>query len=86
MADDSVDKGKAGFVSVVERFPERREELRRLFETSQPFQALCDEYEVCLTALRYWRESDLPEAPEFRNEFSSLLSELEQEILDHLRE
>ncbi len=84
MAADTVEKGRAGFASVVERFPESRELLGQLFESSQSFQSLCDEYETCLAALRYWRESSLPEAPEFRNEFSSLLSELEQEILEHL--
>jgi hypothetical protein len=34
--------------------------------------------------LRYWRESSFPEAPEFRNEFSSLLRELEEEILERV--
>jgi hypothetical protein len=83
MADDTVET-KGGCILVMERFPEKREALKRLFEASQSFQLLCDEYEVCLTALRYWRESSLPEAPSFRNEFSSLLSELEEEILEHL--
>ncbi len=69
---------------VMERFPEKRIVLKRLFESSQSFQSLCDEYEACLTALRYWRDSSLPEAPDFRNEFSSLLGELEEEILSHL--
>jgi hypothetical protein len=84
MAGETVDRRTSGYVSVVERFPERREILRRLFESNQSFQSLCEEYEECLIALRYWRESSLPEAPDFRNEFSSLLSELEDEILEHL--
>ncbi len=84
MAADMVDKGKGGYVAVVERFPEKNEIVRRLFKSSQSFQSLCDEYEACLAALRHWRDSVLPEAPEFRNEFSSLLSELEEEILEHL--
>ncbi|MGO9018516.1 MAG: hypothetical protein ACLQVJ_09230 [Syntrophobacteraceae bacterium] len=83
MADDAVGT-KGGCISVMQRFPERREALKRLFESNQSFQLLCDEYEACLTALRYWRDSSLPEAPDFRNEFSTLLSELEEEILEHL--
>lgn len=79
-----MDKGMGGYGLVVERFPESREALRQLFESDQSFQSLCDEYEACLIALRYWRESSLPEAPEFRNEFSSLLGELEKEIMQHL--
>ena len=81
---DTAEEGKGGYIAVVERFPESREILKRLFESSQSFQTLCEEYEECLGAMRYWRESSFPEAPEFRNEFSSLLRELEEEILDHL--
>jgi len=80
-----MDNDKAGFAMVVERFPEKKEVLRRLFESNQSFQSLCDEYYACMTALRYWRESDLPEAPDFRNEFSTLLSELEEEIVEQLK-
>jgi len=83
MADDARET-KNGCISVMERFPEKRVALKRLFEASQSFQSLCNEYEACMTALRYWRDSSLPEAPNFRNEFSSLLSELEEEILEHL--
>ncbi|MGO9372107.1 MAG: hypothetical protein ACLQBD_08395 [Syntrophobacteraceae bacterium] len=83
MAYDAVET-KGGCISVVERFPEKREALKQLFAASQSFQLLCDEYEACLTALRYWRDSSLPEAPDLRNEFSSLLSELEEEILEQL--
>ncbi len=75
---------KGGCISVAERWPEKREALKRLFESNESFQSLCDEYEACLVALRYWRESSLPEAPDLRSEFSSLLSELEEEILEHM--
>jgi hypothetical protein len=84
MAGETVDRRKDGYASVMERFPENREALKRLFESNQSFQSLCEEYEECLIALRYWRESILPEAADFRNEFSTLLSELEDEILEHL--
>ncbi|MHC1730290.1 MAG: hypothetical protein AB9866_30545 [Syntrophobacteraceae bacterium] len=84
MAAGMVDKSKSGYVSVEKRFPEARKVFERLFESSQSLRSLCDEYEACMVALEYWRESSLPEAPDFRNEFSSLLSELEEEILEHL--
>ncbi|MGA2401309.1 MAG: hypothetical protein ABSG91_06335 [Syntrophobacteraceae bacterium] len=84
MAGVAVDESKGGYAFFVERFPEKKEALRRLFESSQSFQSLCEEYEACLHALKYWRESSLPEAPDFRNEFSTLLSELEEETLEHL--
>ncbi len=81
MADGTIDRGNKRRAAVMERFPDKKEVIDRLFVSSQSFETLCDEYESCLTALRYWRESSLSEAPDFRNEFSSLLSELEEEIL-----
>jgi hypothetical protein len=84
MAGVMVDKEKGGLEAVAERFPERKEALARLFESNQSFQSLCDEYEACMVALRYWRESSSPDARQLLNEFSSLLGELEEEILDHL--
>ncbi len=79
-----MEEPEGGFVAVGERFPEKRAALKRLFDSNQLFQSLCEEYEACIKALRYWRESSLPEAPDFRKEFSSLLSELEEEILEYL--
>jgi hypothetical protein len=84
MVGNTEDKSESGYASVVERFPEYREIFKRLFESSPSFQTLCEEYEDCLRAMRYWRESSFPEAPEFRNEFSSLLRELEEEILENV--
>jgi hypothetical protein len=84
MAGVAVDKSEGGYALIVERFPEKKEAVERLFECNESFQSMCEEYEACLAALRYWRESSLPEAPDFRNEFSSLLGELEEEILENL--
>lgn len=75
------EEGSSGYIALFERFPENREIFKRLFESNQSFQNICEEYEECLRAMRYWRESSFPEAPELRNEFSSLLRELEVEIL-----
>ena len=84
MAGVAVDKEKGGLETVAERFPEKKDALAKLFESNQSFQSLCDEYEACMVALRYWRESSLPDAREFLREFSSLLGDLEEEILEHL--
>lgn len=84
MSGVAAHEGESGFTAVAERFPGHREVLTRLFTSDLLFRSLCDEYKTCLGALRYWRESNLPEAPGFRNEFSSLLSELEEEIEDCL--
>ncbi len=84
MADVTVDRDEDAYALVVKRFPGHGGASGRLFASNQSFQSLCEEYAACVTALKYWRESSLPEAPDFRNEFSSLLGELEEEILEQL--
>jgi len=84
MAGVTVDEEKGGLAAVAERYPEKKEAVKRLFESDQLFQSLCEEYEACMKAVRYWRESSLPAAPDFTNEFSTLLGELEVEILEYL--
>jgi DNA-binding NarL/FixJ family response regulator len=84
MANDRVNQDQSGLVSVVERFPEKRKSLERLFERDKSFRSLCEEYVDCRKAYRFWQGSSLPEAPDLRNDFSSLQRELEEEILEYL--
>ena len=84
MVNDKVDQDQLGFVSVVQRFPEKRESLERLFERDKSFRSLCEEYLACQKAYRFWQGSSLPEAPDLRNDFSSLQRELEEEIMEYL--
>ena len=44
------------------------------------FPALCEDYEACVNALRYWARSDAPEARIRVNEYRTLTEELEEEI------
>ena len=68
----------------MERFPERRESIERLFECDKSFRSLCEGYVDCQKAYRFWQRSSLPEAPDLRNDFSSLQRELDEEILEYL--
>jgi hypothetical protein len=60
--------------------PAKLESIERLFETNQSFQSFYNEHGASLTAPKYLRESILPEAPEFRNEFSTIFNGLEDGI------
>ncbi len=72
--------------SVITRFPDRKDEVIRLFRESESFQTVCDDYRRCVEALEYWNQSDSEEAPIRRDEYAALLVDLEAEILEHLSE
>ena len=84
MVTDKVNQDQPGLVSVVERFPEKRKSLERLFERDKSFRSLCEEFVACQKAYKFWQGSSLPEAPDLRNDFSSLQRELAEEILEYL--
>ena len=44
------------------------------------FSSLCEDYDACIKALRYWTESKVPEAEARVNEYRTIIKELEEEI------
>lgn len=77
---------RKGLFSVMERFPNHTDIVKRLFRESETFQAVCEDYMRCVEALRYWNQSDSEEAPARREEYAALLKDLEAEILQNLDE
>ena len=73
-----------GLSLIMERFPEERQALRRLFQESLSFQFLCNDYRECLAALQNWQQSTSEEAQAWRDEYAHLLLELEQEVRQYL--
>jgi len=67
--------------ALYERFPSHREIIKQLFRKDKIFQTLCSDYQKCSKALQHWNKSDLREASQRREEYETLLSELESEIL-----
>jgi len=76
---------RTGLIRVIERFPEDREALQRLFRGSGSFQSLCDDYGDCLAGLKNWEQSTAKEAPTMRGAYADLLQELEQEVRQYLK-
>jgi hypothetical protein len=66
---------------VIERFPEYRDMIRHLYASSKDFQTLCQNYQQCSDALRYWKASQDDKAPERQQEYTTLADEMEIEIL-----
>jgi hypothetical protein len=76
---------KNSLFSVMQRFPDRKESVKRLFKENDEFQILCEDYSSCAAALQHWNRSSSPEAPQRRDEYTGLLEELEKEILECIR-
>jgi len=72
--------------NVVRRFPDRKDAVKRLFNKSETFQTVCEDYRKCAVALEHWKHSTSEEAPIRRAEYAALLQDLEGEILQSLDE
>ena len=66
--------------SILERFPEKIHTLTLLMGEDPEFLSVCEDYEACIEALRYWARSNEPEAATRINEYNTLVRELEEEI------
>ena len=76
---------RRGFLTLIERYPEYADVIERLFVKDEMFFSLCEDYQVCSAALQHWNRIDSEEAPERRQEYASLLTDLEEEIHQILR-
>jgi hypothetical protein len=73
--------------SIAARFPRRELEIRRRCVRDVNFRSICTEYEEAATALRHWQKRAKEGAKEGEHrveEYTSFLSELEAEVLEHL--
>ena len=71
---------KSSVFLVLEKFPERGEDIKRLYKKSEEFQTICEDYRQCVEALHHWNQSDGKDAPTRRQEYEQLLQELVDEI------
>ena len=71
---------------VLAKFPDHAEKIRRLFRQNSTFQAECEDYRQCFRALEHWSQSETHSAPSRREEYETLLKDLEEEILQTLKE
>ena len=67
-----------------ERFPDKSHIIDLLMAEDSEFLTLCEDYDVCVYALRYWAKSKAPEAETRVNEYRTLVRELEEEITQAL--
>ncbi len=67
-----------------ERFSDKKHSLDLLMAEDPEFLALCEDYDACVDALRYWAKSRVPEANARVNEYRTLVRELEEEVIQFL--
>ena len=77
---------QAGLFFVLKRFPEHKDNAKRLLKESESFQTMCEDYLKCAKALDHWNQSGMDIAPLRRIEYTDLMQELEEEILQKLNE
>jgi hypothetical protein len=77
---------QASVFTVVKRFPDSKDTVKKLFKENDTFHIVCEDYHRCAEALRHWNESASEEAPARREEYAALLRDLETEILQNLNE
>lgn len=70
----------------LQRFQHHKDDLRRMYRSSESFRSICHDYEKCSAALDYWLVSGHEAAPSRQREYALLLHELELEIIQNLSE
>ena len=76
-------KNRAHYIQ--ERFLDKKHQINRLIAENSEFLALSEDYDLCVTALRYWAGSTAPEAKIRVIEYHTLIKELEGEISQYFK-
>lgn len=73
-------------IAVINRFPDRKEAIKKLFQKSEYFQNMCEDYGKCRQATEYWNQPDMKNSAIRSEEYALLLKDLESEIIEYLNE
>ena len=69
---------------VLEQFPGRGDEIKRLFRENPEFHSICEDYRRCAEAMHHWLQSKDREALARTREYAFLRQELMDEICLYL--
>jgi hypothetical protein len=67
-----------------EQFPDKTHTIDLLMAQDSEFRAMCEDYDACVNALRYWAKSEEPEAEIRVSEYRTLIRELIEEVAEAL--
>jgi hypothetical protein len=71
---------------VIKRFPEHELAIERLVRKSEGFRSMCEDYAVGVEALRRWERATDPKRSARIAELRESLAELEEEMLEELKQ
>jgi len=77
---------QTGIFSLYERFPDQKEAIRSLYEKSETFKTLCEDHQKCSEAICYWEQKEGNDAIQRRQEYETLIRDLEEEISECLKD
>lgn len=66
------------------RFPDKSETISLLIQEDPEFREMCEDYDDCVNALHYWKNSKENDAEHRVKEYRTLIHELETEIMEVL--
>lgn len=67
-----------------EQFPDKTLAIDLLMAQDPEFRAMCEDYDACVNAFRYWAKSGEPEAEIRVREYRALIRELKEEVAEAL--
>lgn len=67
-------------LQIPEKFNANRSIIEKLYIKNKTFKDIYEDYLTCLKAQRYWQKSSSDEAASRRNEYAELVSALEDEL------
>ena len=73
-----------GLFLIMRRFPDHKDALRNMFLQNKSFYTICEDYQKCESAVKYWGQSDHETALVRRLEYLEMIKDLEVEIQQRL--
>lgn len=69
----------------MERFPDQADQIEKLFSGCEGFREICEDYVICLNAIRKIESTNPVKKQEFLKDFEDALNGLEEELLLELK-
>ena len=71
-------------LKIPEQFSKVRHIIEKLYKDDDTFRSIYEDYETYLDALQFWEQSSSDDAVARRSEYTQLVGELEEELMQAL--
>ena len=69
---------------LADKLPDLKITIESASDCDERLITMCNDYEACVAAAAYWRDSESKHAAERREEYLQLLHDLEMEIIEYV--